>query len=144
MVEEIQNETFTFLGITFDVAKAQKIVHDRPREPVMMDMNELAKMLSTRREEGGHIWTSLGIWHDRAYAAKLTEADCRRPGIMVRLKEDLGHLLIDGWHRVAAGQRLGIQEFPVYILTRDEAYDVTIRGTEFLYGYDDIMSKFGW
>jgi len=127
-------EFFHYLGLSFDIAKAKKILDKYPHEQVMVPVESLRQYLAeTNYENGKAIGIKLGVSCNKEYAETLTVEDLKRPLILVPLKEEIGHLVIDGYHRIAAAVRLGVQELPAVILTPKEARGVTIRGEEFLY-----------
>lgn len=121
-----KDEVFTFWHTQWDVYKAAKLIEATPHKLYHAPIEDLFKQLSksTPNESGGETIT-LGVGINRDYANTLTKEDCERPGIAI-VYEDSGGLLIDGWHRIAACKRLGIENLPVYILTNEEAKKVAM------------------
>ncbi len=125
-------EYYTFFDQHFDVDLAKKIVLKRPRQSQLITVETWWNLM---KDEDHGDYQVIGLFgHDAERAARLTAADCARPGILICLKEDFGNLVIDGWHRIAACHRLGIEKFPVYVLTPEEARRV-------FKGFPDLSEK---
>jgi hypothetical protein len=100
-------ETFALLRLSWDVSKAwdlvaaDKIEHQRGE----VDINEAAKMLGM-------------IGHDRDYVEQMDAEDLKYPILIVNV-EDVGNMVIDGWHKIAAAKRLGVNTLTCVYLPDD-------------------------
>jgi len=81
-----KNERFHFLRLTYDIAKADQLIHKTKHRLSSFNLKVLSKYFKMIR-----------INED--YAMELTQRDLIEPGIAVFDKEKDFNFLIDGWHR---------------------------------------------
>lgn len=105
------SEEFNFLGMTWDVLSAKCIVADCPREVLSLEVSDHTHLL--RREEGGK--TVFGVHTSLGYK----EVDLSIPVIVV--PRGNGFLIIDGWHRLATAEKMGVKTLPMVVLTKEES-----------------------
>lgn len=109
-------EWFRFVGVVFDVRKAKRIIHDRPREIDTFNPADLASWIG---KPGVLMFGVIGIDWSRALS---DEIDLAIPVILAQVKDTL--LPIDGWHRIAKANHKKIEELSCVVLSAEESYDV--------------------
>jgi hypothetical protein len=105
-----RKEEFRFLAGLFDIAKAKRIIEDKPREIVEINIGESGKQL-------------LALM--KIDMTRFDEIDLTVPIIVASIKE--GNLPIDGWHRIAKAVHLGLPFVPGVMLTKEETKQVWIK-----------------
>lgn len=108
-----KNEKFNFCFARYDIYKAGQFIEENPREPIHVPVDSAVAMI-------GDTFGKVSV--DEEYAKTLTKEDCERAGIGIMLDE--GGMVIDGWHRILACHNHGIEVFPIYILTKEEAWEI--------------------
>lgn len=112
-----EGESFQFYRNVYDVWEANEIIRENPREPYKISVDEWMSIIDKEGEN-----SIAGVSVDWDYARTLTEEDCKREGIAVLTKD--GAQLIDGHHRLVACHLHNIDEFPVYVLESEEAWEI--------------------
>ena len=107
-------ESFVFLGHEFDVSLAKQILANKRRVRVTeIDVSEAQNMIVPR---GAVMMGVLVDWD----VVRSDVVDITVPIIVVQLKK--GSLLpIDGWHRIAKAQLLGLAKLPACILSKQDS-----------------------
>ena len=103
-----RDETFDFLGITFDIRKAKEILQARPRE---------SRPLEVRKYEG--------LLEMISGFSATSEVNLEVPIICLAVGK--GSFPIDGWNRILEAKRSGVPAIPCVRLTAEE--QALIRGT---------------
>lgn len=114
-----KGECYSIFGLFFNVSAAKRILVEKPRPLVMVDLSGIASWVK-RPEEGvmnmGHVidWSKVDA----------EEINVEFPLIVATLKE--GPWLIDGWHRLAKGTENGQTVFPVGLLNKKETKSIRL------------------
>ena len=101
-------EDFRMLHMRWDISKAWDLVE---RDEIEHRRGEVDVTAAA-----GMLWM-IGI--DRDYLEMMDETDLEYPLLITHI-EDVGNLIIDGWHRVAKGLELGITMLPCVYLVNDD------------------------
>jgi len=112
-------ETFTLLTTTWNVDKANEMAEGR--EVDTFDPKHVEHMLQRTTENGdGSHTTNMGITVNWDHVPNV---DLSKPVIFVeRQYKDgtQGHMMIDGWHRVAKALDEGVDQLPCVVLSVKE------------------------
>lgn len=100
-----EDEVFEAFAQTYNITRAKMIISKAPRLVEYIPMHVLA--------------TILDLLVDLDPPKKGRDYDVTFPLIVATLKNG-GRLPIDGWHRVAKAQKMGLRELPAVILTAEE------------------------
>ena len=115
-----QAEVFQFMGTTFDVREAKRILKAFPRETEKVPVSVLKQFLPKR----GKLSLAVGIDWKLIDAAKETPGiiDLKIPLIIATLKTS--SLPIDGWHRAMLAVETKIRILPCVHLTSEETEQI--------------------
>jgi hypothetical protein len=122
-------ECFRYLATRFNIDTAKAILKSKPRESKAISVEEWAQLLSgeeivTERDKDGNpcAWEARwGIAVNREKSeAEPSTLDLGVPVIAIQF--DSGCVLvIDGWHRIARAQHLGVKTLPAVLLDKEES-----------------------
>lgn len=138
-----QDEVFQYVGLSFDIMKAEQLIASNPHTPQIAPKAFLEAFVGTiEDDELEQKADSSGTFHINMLQVGLNkshidEVDITRPGIVANFsyKPTKRHptsaptyILIDGNHRAKKALRTG-QEFKVNILTPEETWEVMLKHT---------------
>jgi hypothetical protein len=126
------DEQFRWFSAIFDVAKAQKILEESPREPHTIKVDNWAPVLIThaKDEKGEPIRGPVPEGEDAVIPLvnvhidwdHVKDVQLDKPGIIMPFNGTL--LLIDGHHRLAKAWQEHVPDFQVCLLTEKEARSI--------------------
>lgn len=128
-----QEEVFTFIRTQWDVRAAKRLLASKNIKVHTVDVAECAKLLggSTPNGNGGFtIWPGVSVdWPrvetDLTKPEAEQEIDLTIPVIIVQTPQ--GNILpIDGYHRIAKAQKLGLTEIPAVLLSKKDSKAIQI------------------
>lgn len=113
-------QTFTFLTRRWCITRAWELIEADPNAAQLVkcaDITRLEEFLYLTKATPGHV-KLLEIQVDPGHAAT---TDLSMPVLVVRTLsnagEDLGAMVIDGWHRIYRARTEGITHLPAYVLS---------------------------
>jgi hypothetical protein len=113
-------EYFQFAGAAYNVTKALELVKDREPE------GEIDPTVWADAYIGpeGKMSTGVSVNWDH-----VDEVDLNKPILLAWYvsKVQSGNIVIDGYHRLAKGRRLGVKQLRAYVLTEEESSKVRMR-----------------
>lgn len=121
-------ECFRYVATHWNIDAAKAILKSKPRESKAIDVEEWAQLLSketvTERDKDGNpcAWKrQAGVAFNRENSeAEPSPLDLGVPVIMIQF-DDGCVLVIDGWHRIARAQHLGVKTLPAVLLDKEES-----------------------
>jgi len=100
-------ENFGYMGSSWDVREAKRIIHQRSREVIIFNVNSVKYYI-----ESGAIYTD---------SKKFDKVDLTIPLILITTGDkESDKFPIDGWHRIRKAIEEGIETLPAYLLTKEE------------------------
>ena len=119
----VEPEVFNFVSTQFDVELAKKIIREKPRSIMKMDITHLDKFVGKKpKQEGGSYTLTPMISVDRS-KFEGDVVDLSMPVIVA--SKGKSTLPIDGWHRIAKALELGLNDLPAVLLTEEETREIT-------------------
>lgn len=140
--EEIENETYHFLGVNFELTDFYEFITDYPREPQGAPVEVLSGGLALIKVDDEPVYRSWdevmemdgektirpGTAVDWEYVREMPEANLEIPIWIVtyniEASESNGFFLIDGNQRLARALIEEREEIPAYVLTPEETGEV--------------------
>ena len=126
-----QEEVFTFIRTQWDVRQAKRLLASKNIKVHTTDVAECAKLLGGSRPNGkGGFTITMGVsvdWPrvetDLTKPEAEQEIDLTIPVIFVQTPQ--GNILpIDGYHRIAKANKLGLKELPAVMLSKKDSLAV--------------------
>lgn len=103
-------ETFTFLNRRWSVDKARDIIESKRKRAMIFEVQCASTILPFIHVDEEH--------------ATSDQIDLDKPCIMIECKMprgELGHMFIDGWHRIWRANKDGVEHLKTFCLTVEEA-----------------------
>lgn len=120
-----EHEWFSFVTRTWNVQKAKTILKNKSYESIEVDIETFAKLLSKEKETANGKMLVLGVGVDNE-RLDTKEIDLNIPIIIVS-DPVIEYMVIDGWHRIAKAQKLGIKTLNGFLLDKSDSRKVFIK-----------------
>lgn len=128
-----RHEEFTFAVWSFDITALRQLLADLTEEAprISVRIEGWTWMLAsdpTTGSEGQRTFPLVGVGVDweRVDAMPLEALDTP---LFVAPMGEMGHLPIDGWHRIAKARRHNLAALPAIMLTREQVTSILIPGS---------------
>jgi hypothetical protein len=134
-----EGELFTYVGMVFDIEKAEQIIaaHPRPSQKAPKKFLEafVGSIEQDKREEETGTFSMLNVGLKKEH---VDEVDENKPGIVAVItfkpsksfpEQSTNYILIDGNHRAKKRLRMGFEDMDVYILTPEESWEIMAPNT---------------
>ena len=123
------DQMFNFLTLQFNISHLYRLVKEQSVQPTKVTflVEDLKSMIppdpKTATETERMIISLMSVGLDWEYVDQMEESELDRPVLVAELG-DLGHLLIDGWHRAALALRLGRPALNADVIDRETAASI--------------------
>ncbi len=129
-----QPEEFLFLRWGFDIRALRGLLQrtSTPAQQTTLLVADATRLISsdpTTTVEGRMSFPLVGVEIRWDHVDELPEAALSAPVFIAPLG-GLGHIVIDGWHRIALARRLGVEQLPGLLITRRHASRILLPGSD--------------
>lgn len=121
------------MGWGFDIAALRNLLERMPTPPreVRVPVPAAARLLESDpvlTPAGARVVPVIGVDVSWEHVDELSNEVLELPLFLAPMGQ-IGHLVIDGWHRIALARRLGLADLPGLLLTRQQASRVLVAGS---------------
>lgn len=116
-------EWFQFVTRSWNVQKAKRILKKKSYESIEIEIDTFAKLLSQEKETSKGRMFVMGVGIDEE---KLDKINLDFPLVAVH-DPVLESMVIDGWHRIAKAQKLGIKILNGFLLDEEDSRKVLFK-----------------